>query len=111
MRTSGRRIKSGERRRIQCDHCNALFDKRLLHRDGEGLWTCPQEGPGRDAVTLTRGNAEALRDFTQRLRVPPEITGRYGNIPVEALANKSGNILGEDGTPITGEDEVYILGG
>jgi hypothetical protein len=77
MRTVGRKIRPGERRRIQCDHCNALFDKRQLRRDAEGLWTCPQEGPGRDGTTLTRGNAEALRAFTQRLRPTSEVTGRY----------------------------------
>jgi len=50
-----------------------------------------------------------LRDYAQRLRVPPEIVGQYGTIPVEAVANKTGNLLAEDGTPLTAEDGVYLL--
>jgi hypothetical protein len=39
------------------------------------------------------------------------MTGRYGDVDVTAQANATGNVLGEDGTPITGESAVYILGG
>jgi hypothetical protein len=60
---------------------------------------------------LTRGNAEALRAYAQRLRTPGEVTGRYGETAVTALANKTGNITDEEGTPITTEDGVYILQG
>ncbi len=109
MRTVGRKIRPGERRRHLCDHCNTLFDKRDLRRDAEGLWTCQQEGPGRDGTTLTRGNAEALRAYAQRLRVPGEITGRYGETAVTPMSSKTGNILDEERTPITSEDGVYIL--
>ncbi len=109
MRTVGRRIKPGERRRIKCDRCNTLWDKRELRRDAEGMWVCPQEGPGRDGATLTRGNADALRAYAQRLRVPGEITGRYGDTAVTATANKTGNLLTEDGIPLTTEDGIYIL--
>lgn len=109
MRTVGRKIKPGERRRIKCDHCSTLWDKRQLRRDADGLWTCPQEGPGLSAVALTRGNAEALRDYAQRLRVPGEITGRYGDKDVTPLSAKTGNITDEEHTPLTAEDGVYIL--
>src|SRR6478735_8576268 len=108
-RTVGRHIKPGERRRWTCDYCSALRDKRELSRDAAGLWRCSCVGQERDQVTLTRGNAEALRDYAQRLRVPPEIVGQYGTIPVEAVANKTGNLLAEDGTPLTAEDGVYLL--
>lgn len=87
-RTVGRKIRPGERRRIQCDHCNTLFDKRLLRRDSDGLWTCPQEGNGRASVELTKGNAEHLKAFAERTRVPTEITGRYGDKSVTALPGR-----------------------
>lgn len=92
-----------------CDRCNTLWDKRLLRRDSEGMWVCPQEGPGRDGRTLTEGNAEALRAFAQRLRVPGEITGQYPDPDVTALVAATGNLLAEDGTPLTAEDGVYLL--
>ena len=111
MRTVNRKIRPGERRRILCDYCSTLWDKRDLRRDASGLWVCPQEGPGRDGVTLTKGNAEALRAYANRLRVPGEITGRYGDVSVTAQENTTRNILQEDGTPITGEDGVYITQG
>lgn len=49
------------------------------------MWVCPQEGPGRDGATLTRGNVEHLRAYAERLRVPGEITGRYPPAAVTAL--------------------------
>lgn len=108
MRTVGRSIRPGERRRIQCDYCNTLWDKRLLRRDASGLWVCPQEGPGRDGVTLTRGNAEASRAAAQRLRVPAELTGNYGTIPVQVEDRITANLLAEDGTPLLTEDGYYL---
>lgn len=108
MRTVNRKIRPGERRRVMCDHCNTLWDKRLLRRDSDGLWTCPQEGPGKASVELTKGNAAHLKAFAERLRVPAELTGRYGDIAVTAIASETPGVLGEDGTPITGEDGVYL---
>lgn len=69
-----------------------------------GLWQCPCVGSERDAVTLTRGNAEASRAAAQRLRVPAELAGDYGVIPVEAEASITANFLAEDGTPFVEED-------
>lgn len=111
MRTVGRRIRPGEKHRWKCDRCNTLWDKRDLRRDGEGMWVCPQEGPGRDGATLSRGNAEALRSYVQRLRPAVIRVGQYGSTAVDDLESVSGNVLGEDGTPVTGEDDVYVLGG
>ena len=109
MRTVGRKIRPGERRRWKCDRCNTLWDKRDLKRDGEGMWVCPQEGSGRDGATLARGNAEHLRAYAERLRVPGEITGRYGNTAVEALPLVV-NLLQEDGFPILTEDDEPLIG-
>jgi len=74
-----------------------------------GLWRCSCVGRERDAVTLTQGNAEASRAAAQRLRVPAELTGRFQNDTVTAIADKTGNMAAEDLTPFTGEDGVYLL--
>lgn len=34
------------------------WKRSALRKDGAGLFVCPQEGPGRDAVTLTRLNQD-----------------------------------------------------
>lgn len=62
-------------------------------------------------MSLTRGNAEALRDYAQRLRPTPGMTGRYGDKAVTAQANLTGMIITEDGSPITTEDGINILQG
>src|SRR6478735_9584413 len=110
-RTVGRHIKPGERRRWTCDYCSALRDRRELSRDASGLWRCSCVGNERDQVTLTRGNAESLRAYASGLRVPPEQAGLYPVIDVTAQGNSTGNILAEDGTPLTGEDGVYLMRG
>lgn len=74
-----------------------------------GLWRCSCVGNERDAVTLTQGNAEASRAAALRLRVPAELTGRFQNDQVTALPSTTGNILAEDGTPITAEDGTYFV--
>ena len=99
-RTVGRKIRNGERKRWKCDRCNTLWDKRDLKRDGEGMWVCPQEGPGRDGATLSRGNAEHLRSYVQRLRVTPERVGQYGTTAVTAIPGP-GNAFDSDGETIT----------
>lgn len=108
-RTVGRHIRNGERRRIFCDYCSALRDKRELTRDRMGLWRCSCVGRERDAVTLTQGNAEASRAAAQRLRVPAELTGRFQNDVVTAIRAETGNLRLEDGTPMILEDGVYDL--
>lgn len=77
MRTVGSRIRTGERRRIICDYCGTLWDKRDLHRDAQGLWVCPQEGTGRDAITLTKANVASAKAYAAGARTPAEISGRY----------------------------------
>lgn len=73
-----------------------------------GLWRCSCVGNERDAVTLTQGNAEASRAAAQRLRVPAELTGRFQNDQVTPITSQTPGILAEDGTPLTGEDGVYL---
>lgn len=42
----------------KCDYCGMMWKRSKLRKDGAGLFVCPQEGPGRDAVTLTRLNQD-----------------------------------------------------
>lgn len=39
-----------------CDYCGMPWFRSQLRVDGAGLFVCPQEGRGRDAVTLTELN-------------------------------------------------------
>lgn len=65
-RTVGKRIRPGERARALCDYCGALWDRRKLRVDGAGRLVCPDEGPGRDGVTLSRLNAEHAQAWAER---------------------------------------------
>lgn len=111
MRTSGRRIKKGERSRALCDHCGARWDRRELVRDASGLLRCPQEGDGRDAVTLTEANVAAAEAWADRKIPEPYDPGMYDKETAAAVGQRTGNLLAEDGTPLTGEDGVYLLQG
>ncbi len=42
---------------MTCDYCGVLWPRSRLRRDGAGLLSCPDEGDGRDSVTLSRLNA------------------------------------------------------
>jgi predicted RNA-binding Zn-ribbon protein involved in translation (DUF1610 family) len=108
MRTVGRKIRPGERRRFKCDRCGTLWDKRDLCRDGEGMWVCPQEGPGLDGATLSRGNAEALRSYVQRLKPAVERVGRYGDPGVHPTPVRTGYITTELHQPLRTEDGVFL---
>jgi hypothetical protein len=111
LRTSGRRIRKDERARATCDFCGARFDLRDLTRDASGLLRCPQEGDGRDAVTLNEANVAAAEAWADRKMPEPYDPGQYDKETAVALGQRTGNILQEDGTPITGEDGVYLLQG
>src|SRR5688500_17336229 len=104
MRTSGRRIKKGERARSLSDHCGARFDLRDLVRDASGLLRCPQEGNGRDTVTLNEANVAAAEAWADRKMPVPYEPGMYDKETAVPIPQRTGNILQEDGTPITGED-------
>lgn len=109
MRTSGRRIRSGERSRSECDRCGALWDRDKLWRDREGLLNCPLEGRGRDAVELTEANVAAAKAHSASRAPVPSDPGRYDRTPATAIGQRTGNLLAEDGTPLTTEDGIYIL--
>lgn len=42
-----------------CDYCGVKWRRSQLRRDGSGKLYCPDEGDGRDAVTLSKLNAAA----------------------------------------------------
>lgn len=60
MRTIGRHwpgsAPSGDYPAI-CDYCGVKWRRSQLRRDRAGKLYCPDEGSGRDAVTLAQGNA------------------------------------------------------
>ncbi len=80
-------------------------------RDASGLLRCPQEGPGRDAVTLNEANVAAAEAWADRKTPEPYDPGMYDKETAVSPGQRTGNILQEDGTPITGEDGVYLLQG
>ena len=109
MRTSGRKLRSGERSRANCSYCGAVYDRRDLVREPGGLLRCPTEGDGRDTVTLTRDSVATAEAWAQR-KVPQihDPGPLEKGVPV-AIGQRGGNILAEDGTPLTTEDGVYLL--
>lgn len=43
--------------RAICAYCGSAWHRSEMYRDAAGMLVCPQEGKGRDAVTLDRINA------------------------------------------------------
>lgn len=41
-----------------CDYCGTVFYRSKLRRDGSGKLFCPDEGEGKDAVTLSQESAQ-----------------------------------------------------
>jgi len=67
MRTIGRhRPKSSPRGDTValCDYCGVQWYRHQLYRDRANLLVCPDEGKGRDSVTLSEENAAAARSRT-----------------------------------------------
>lgn len=58
-----------------CDYCNVMWRRSQLRRDGAGLLVCPDEGDGRDAVTLSELNAAGAQ--AQRGPVSTNDGGRF----------------------------------
>jgi hypothetical protein len=58
MRTIGRHWNSRTKGDYtwHCDYCGFAWKRSALRKDGAGLYVCPQEGRGRDVVTLTELN-------------------------------------------------------
>ena len=66
-RTIGRHWPKTARRgdyQAMCDHCGVLWRRSQLHRDGAGSLVCPDEGDGRDSVTLDALNAASAQELT-----------------------------------------------
>jgi hypothetical protein len=67
MRTIGRhRPKSSPRGDVValCDYCGVQWYRSQLVRDRSGLLVCPDEGDGKDSVTLSEANARAAASRT-----------------------------------------------
>jgi hypothetical protein len=109
MRTIGRRIRSGERSRALCSYCGTRWDRDKLYRDAAGLLVCPQEGRGRDAVTLTRENVAASREFAHARKPELGDPGPMDNEPVERAVQVL-YLLQENGFPILQEDATPLMG-
>lgn len=88
-----------------------MFDRRELTREPGGLLRCRGEGDGRDAVTLTRDSVTTAEAWAQRKVPQPHDPGPLEKGTPEAIGRRTGNILAEDGTPITAEDGTYVLQG
>lgn len=48
--------------RWRCDYCGFWWQRSKLRIDGSGLYVCPDEGMGEDAVTLTETNIALTPD-------------------------------------------------
>lgn len=59
MRTIGKRIsdKVPGDFHLMCDYCGVMWPRSKLRQDAARMWVCPDEGPGRDVVTLSRQQA------------------------------------------------------
>lgn len=60
--------------RATCDYCGITWHRSRLRKDASGLLACPDEGNGRDMVTLADANANAAgkRPISER-----KSDGRY----------------------------------
>lgn len=47
----------------RCDYCDVAWRRSQLKRDRAGLLYCPDEGEGRDSVTLDEANAAAAESY------------------------------------------------
>lgn len=81
MRTIGTQWPESRRgdRQAQCDICKVVWYRSQLTRKADGLLYCPDDVDGRDAVTLSVGNAEGSRRRGRR----PNTGGSLYKDPVE----------------------------
>lgn len=78
-----------------CDYCGVMWRRSQLRRDGAGLLVCPDEGTGRDTVTLDKLNAAGARrvprrfdpDGGQYVYEGTKETGGYHNTTLEHITN------------------------
>ncbi len=109
MRTIRHRHRSGERGTALCDRCGTRWNRSDLWRDQEGLLNCPQEGRGRDAVALTKANVASAKAYARSYDRPTRYPGAFDRETATPIGSVTGNLLAEDGTPLTTEDGIYIL--
>ena len=70
MRTIGRKWPSSAPKgdfQCMCDYCGVQWRRSQLRRNRAGLLVCPDEGNGRDAVTLSEQNAAGAQEYASRL--------------------------------------------
>lgn len=46
-----------------CDYCGVAWRRSQLRKMRDGNLACPDEGPGRDALTLSEGNARGAANL------------------------------------------------
>ncbi len=109
MRTIGRKRRQGERGVALCGYCGTRWNRSDLYRDQAGVLTCPQEGRGRDTVALTKANVASAKAYARSYDRPPRYPGAMDKETAVPIASVTGNLLAEDGTPLTAEDGVYLL--
>lgn len=83
MRTVGRRWPGSAPRSdyvALCAYCGTHWRRSQLRVDAAGRLYCPQEGSGRDAVTLARLNAAGAQE---RTKTPPQDRGGAPRPPVD----------------------------
>ena len=76
MRTIGRRWPVDAPRgdyQAPCSYCGVVWRRSQLTKDESGNYACPDEGAGRDAAALAKGNARAAKAFAHRR--PPAFRG------------------------------------
>lgn len=61
-----------------CDYCGVQWRRSQLYRDRSGLLVCPDEGNGKDMVTLSEGNAA---NAAARRMPLPNRGGNYDTTP------------------------------
>lgn len=92
-----------------CDRCGTRWNRSDLWRDLEGLLNCPQEGKGRDATSLTKANVASAKAYARAYDRPIRFPGALDQETAEAISSVTGNLLAEDGSPLTTEDGVYLM--
>lgn len=66
MRTIGRHVPKDRPRgdyEVLCSYCGVVWYRSKLRLDRAGNLACPNEGPGRDVVTLSELNAAAATEY------------------------------------------------
>lgn len=91
-----------------CSICGVPYPRSSLVKKADGLWYCPNDRDGRDAVTLSRLNAARRpRPLYGPMDAPVESVSPYsaaGVVPVELEF-----LIGDDGSQLMGEDGALLI--